>query len=251
MIMKVGKLDKIKKPIVIAGFIGFGNVGKITVEYLIDTLEPKEVLEIYSDVMPHMVFAEENSIAELPKIEFFHLKKGKRNFLFITSDFQPSDETKSYKFSEIIFQELLKVKAKEIVTAGGYSVDFEVEPPRVYGVGTDEKILKKFEKFGVTKSPSVRVFGAAGLLVGFSKIHNIPSIALLAETLYLPYYLGLKGAREIIKVLKKAYNFRISLKNLEKEIKEYQEMLARREEEEEIRKFMETIETKKKLRYFR
>lgn len=251
MLIKVGRTDNVKKPVVIAGFIGFGNVGKIVLEYLIDSLEPKRILEIYSDVMPHIVFVDEDSLAELPKIEFFHLKKGKRNFVFITSDFQPSDEMKSYRFSEMIFQEVLKMKAKEVVTVGGYSTDVERDTPKVYGVGTDEKMLKRFERYGVTKSPGIRVIGAAGLLLGFSRIYNIPSISLLAETFYLPYYLGLRGAREIIKVLKKVYNFKMSLKNLEKEIEEYQEMLAKRREEEEIRKFMEAIETKKKLGYFR
>ncbi len=250
MLMKKGDISKIKRPVVIAGFIGFGNVGKITVEYLIDTLEPKRILELYSDVMPHMVYAED-SIVDMPKIEFFHLKKGRRNFIILTSDFQPSEESKSYRFSEIIFEELLKTNPREIITTGGYAIDVEKDKPTVYAVGTDEKILKKFEKFGVKRSPSVRVFGAAGLLIGFSGIKGIPAVALLAETLNVPYYLGLKGVKEIINVLNKVYGFKISLEKLEKEIEEYQELIKQQKEEEEIRKFMETIEMKKKLGYFR
>ncbi len=250
MLIKKGDLKRIKNPVVIAGFIGFGNVGKITVEYLIDALEPKKVMEIFTDTMPHMVFSED-SIAELPKIEFYHLKKGKRNFVFVTSDFQPSEESKSYRFSEIIFNELLNVGVKELVTTGGYSVDAENDPPRVYAVGTDERIVKKFTKLGAFPGKEVRVFGAAGLLVGFSKVHGIPSVALLAETLYLPNYLGFKGAREILRILSEAYKLKVDLEDLEKEIEEYQKMVEKAMKEEEMKKFMESISLKKKLGYFR
>ena len=51
----------------------------------------------------------------------------------------------------------------------------------------------------------------------------MPAIALLAETLGHPAYVGVKGARELINTLNKRFNFKINIKNLDKEINEIEE----------------------------
>ncbi|MBR9692072.1 PAC2 family protein, partial [Candidatus Woesearchaeota archaeon] len=63
----------------------------------------------------------------------------------------------------------------------------------------------------------------------------IPAIAFLAETYGHPMYLGVKGAREILKVLNKKIDINIKLEDLDKEIKHLEkEMMKRTEDLSEV-----------------
>lgn len=47
-IKKKGKTPKLTNPLLIEGLPGIGNVGKLAVEHLIDTINAKKFAEIYS-----------------------------------------------------------------------------------------------------------------------------------------------------------------------------------------------------------
>jgi proteasome assembly chaperone (PAC2) family protein len=55
---------------------------------------------------------------------------------------------------------------------------------------------------------------------------------LLAETFGHPMYLGVKGAREILKVLNKKLNLNIDLNELDKEIKELEKEISKQSTED-------------------
>ena len=67
--------------------------------------------------------------------------------------------------------------------------------------------------------------GVSGLLVGLSKKKNIDSIALLAETYNHPMYLGINGAKEILKLINKKFELKLDLKKLDKESKKIDKQL--------------------------
>jgi len=71
----------------------------------------------------------------------------------------------------------------------------------------------------------------SGLLIGLAKRRNIDAISFLAETYGHPAYLGIKGAREIIKVLDKNLKLGLSMKKLDKEIKEIETEIMKRTEQ--------------------
>ncbi len=54
------------------------------------------------------------------------------------------------------------------------------------------------------------------------------AIAFLAETYGHPMYLGIKGAREILKILNKNLNLKINIKKLDQEIKEVETEIVKR-----------------------
>ena len=81
------------------------------------------------------------------------------------------------------------------------------------------------------------IVGVSGLLVGLAKRRNINAIALLAETYSHPLYLGIKGAREVIKILNKKINLGVDLKELDGEIEEIEkEMIKRTKDLEDVSK---------------
>jgi len=51
----VAKIPKLKNPILIEGLPGIGNVGKLAVEHLIDSIGATKFAEIYSKDFPPQV----------------------------------------------------------------------------------------------------------------------------------------------------------------------------------------------------
>ena len=74
-------------------------------------------------------------------------------------------------------------------------------------------------------------------MVGMAEKKKINAISLLAETYGHPMYLGIKGAKEILKVLNKKLNLNIDVNKLDREIKDIEnEILKKSEQLSEVSK---------------
>lgn len=217
------KEKKLKDTILIEGLPGIGNVGKIAIDFIVDNLDAEKVFEIYSDNFPHAVFVNEKNLVELPMISIYHKRAGKNDFLFLAGDIQPIDESSCYEFCHKILDLLQENKVKEVITMGGIGLQRIPENPVVYCTSNTKKITKKYNApnlnnkiYGVVGP----IIGVSGLLVGLSKERKIPAIAMLAETFGHPTYLGIKGARAILKILNDKLDLKLDLKQLNEEIVE-------------------------------
>ena len=232
----IGKKPKLNNPILIEGLPGIGNVGKVAADFLVDELKAKKMYEITSYTFPHSVFVNEDNLVELPRIEIFYKKfDGKRQDLIILcGDVQPIDEVSSYEFSEKMLDMAEQFKSKEVITLGGIGLAEVPKKPKVYCTGNTKKIIQRY-KHGVVNDQLYGVVGpivgVSGLLVGLAKRRNIDAISFLAETYGHPMYLGIKGAMEILKVLDKQLNLNVSMKRLNKEVKDIEaDILGRTEQ---------------------
>lgn len=214
---------KLKNTILIEGLPGIGNVGKIAMDFIVDNLGAKKMFEIHSDNFPHAVFVNEKNLVELPMIDIYHKQVGEYDLLFLAGDIQPIDEPSCYEFCNQILNLLENNDGKEIITMGGIGLQRIPEKPVVYCTANTNKIMKKYKTnnlnnkiYGVVGP----IIGVSGLLVGLSKKKNISSIAMLAETFGHPTYLGIKGARAILKILNQKLELGLELKQLDEEITE-------------------------------
>lgn len=215
----------IKTPIFIEGLPGIGNVGKVVVDYLIEKSDAKLVANFSSPTLPNSVFVTEENLVQMPQISVYHKKEGKQDILFMTGDVQPSEEVSSYKFCEKVIEYIEGLKCKNVITMGGIGLQEEPQKPKVFVTGNDKKFVTSFKKSGA--DPNVYgvvgpIIGVSGLLLGLTH-KKIPAAALLAETFGHPMYLGLKGAREILILLNKAFKLDYSLDDIDDEIKELEE----------------------------
>ena len=222
----VKKMPKLKKPILIEGLPGIGNVGKVAVDFMIDELKAKKIYDIFSYTFPHSVFVNEKNLVSLPQISLYYKQfKDKRNdLLLLSGDIQPIDEVASCEFTEKILDIFEKLNGKEIITLGGIGLAAVPKKPKIYCTGNSKEIIKKY-KNGIKLDDKLYgvvgpIIGISGLLLGMAEKRNIKAISFLAETLGHPLYLGIKGAREIIKVLDKKLELKMDIKKLEKEIDE-------------------------------
>jgi hypothetical protein len=120
-----GKL-KLKNPILVEGLPGVGNVGKIALDYLVDTLKPELLYRIHSSVFPHSVFFNEDGFVELPSVSIYRHKGKTRDILLLTGDVQPTRESASYEFCEKILDFAEEVGCSEVVTLGGIGMPSEI-----------------------------------------------------------------------------------------------------------------------------
>tara|TARA_Y100000310_G_C20668795_1_gene809115 strand:+ start:1857 stop:2651 length:795 start_codon:yes stop_codon:yes gene_type:complete len=235
---KVNQLVKdpiLKDPIFIEGLPGIGNVGKVAVDFLIDKLKAKELYELFSYTLPHSVFINEENLVELPSIKVYYLKLAENDLLLLTGDVQPTDEVSSYDFSEKILDIIESFKCKEIVTLGGIGLAQIPKKPKVYATANNSKIVKKYKKvagfneslYGIVGP----IVGVTGLLVGLAERRKIGAISFLAETYSHPMYLGVKGAREILKILERRFKLGIDLNEIDKEIDQLESDLLKRTKE--------------------
>ncbi|MBU2639208.1 MAG: PAC2 family protein [Nanoarchaeota archaeon] len=245
---KIKKLSnpKLKNPILIEGLPGMGNVGKITVDFMVESLKAEKFMEIKSEVFPNSVFVNEENLVELPKIELYYKNTKKHSLVLLCGDIQPLEEKSCHAFCEKILDIFQELGGTEIVTIGGIGLPSIPEKPRVFVTGNDKKLIKKYrssntnEKIYGVVGP---IIGVSGLLLGLSKERKIPAISFLAETFGHPSYLGLKGAKKVILTLNNLFSIKVDTKGLDREIKEMS--IEEKNISNEIKKFSNKIPFRK------
>ena len=223
MTWKIKQLSniKLKDAIMIEGLPGIGNVGKLAMDFIIDTLDAKKMYEINSVHFPSCVFINEDNIIELPKIEIYHKKLKNKDLFLVSGDAQPMEERACYELCDNLLNLFEKQRGKEIITLGGIGMQNDPKIPRVYCTGTDKKIIEKYSGEGIINNiyGSVGpIIGISGLLLGVAKQKNISGVSYLAETFGHPSHLGIRGAREIIKVLNKKLDLKLNINKIDREI---------------------------------
>ena len=236
MTFEIKILNKVqfKEPVLIEGLPGIGNVGKITLDYLIDSLKAEAFLEVYSNSFPNSVFVNEENLIDLPKITFYFKKIKNKEFIFLAGDVQPVDERGSYEFCHEILRLFKKFNGKKIVTLGGIGLPRVPNSPKVYATANSKSILDEFSDKRINKKIFGTVgpiIGVTGLLVGLAKEYKINAICLLAQTFEHHNYLGIKGARELLKILDDQFKFNLNFNSLDKEIKEIEKEIKTKTQE--------------------
>ncbi|MEM3154962.1 MAG: PAC2 family protein [Candidatus Woesearchaeota archaeon] len=223
---------KLKKPILIEGLPGIGNCGKVAIDFIIQELKAKKLAEFRGDSLPHSVFVNEKNLIEMPTIELYYKKNGTRDFLLLAGDVQPSTEESCYSFCDEVLSIAQEFDCQEIITLGGVALRQEPKNPQVYITGNNKRVVEKYAKGSKTNTKLYGkvgpIIGVSGLLLGLAQRKNIPAVSLLAETLGHPMYLGISGAREILRVLKKKLDVNVDVSLLDREIQEIEEEINRR-----------------------
>lgn len=233
-----GKKPNLRNPILVEGLPGIGNVGKVVVDFMIDELGAKKFAEFNSYTFPHSVFVNEQNLVELPSIEVYYKKfKTKRNdLLILAGDVQPVDEVSCYEFSNKVLELAKELKCKEVITLGGIAMKTIPKKPTVFCTGNCKDTINKYKRgvdninnqlYGVVGP----IIGVSGVLLGLAAKRDIKAISLLAETYGHPMYLGVKGAKEILKILNKKLSLKVNVAALDSEIKELEQEMGKRAQE--------------------
>lgn len=235
-IKKIKKTPILTNPILIEGLPGIGNVGKLAVEHLIDTIKAKKFAEIYSKDFPPQVFINPDGTVELVKNEFYYWKAKKENqrdLLLLTGDYQGLSSRGQYELVERILDTCEEVGVKELFTLGGYGLGHEISKPKVLCATTHKDLVKEMKKHGAVfkkNEPGGGIVGASGLLLGLGKLRDFKGTCFMGET---PGYLvDPKSAKEVLKILMSITQIEVDLSALETKAKEI-ELIAQQLKEME------------------
>jgi uncharacterized protein len=240
VIPKAKTLPKLNNPIFIEGLPGIGNVGKIAVDFLIEEFGARKIYSFFSHKFPHSVFVGEDNLVEMPKLDLYVKKFNsggkKRDLLLLTGDIQPIDEESCFTFCEEILKIVKQFKCSEVITTGGIGLQVMPEHPRVFCTGNDEQLLKQYIKSSIPIQKKIfgvvgPIVGVSGILLGLGKKRGVKGVSLLAETFGHPMYLGIKGAKELLKVLEKKFSLGIDIHRMSKEIIEVEKELMKKTKE--------------------
>ncbi len=234
-------LPRYASPVLVSGLPGIGNVGKIAIDFIIESLHAEKIMTFTSPSMPTSVFITEENLLELPSIELYaatlnaRLRKngaGKRksaapDLLLLTGDVQPAESVLCHDFCQAVLGVAKKLGVAQIVTTGGIGLPQVKGQPRLYCTGTSRGSIKRFVKGSTVRTDlygSVGpIVGVSGMLVAMGPNYRIPSMCLLAETVGHPMYLGIRGAKEIIRFLSARFAFDVDLKELNAEIRQLEQ----------------------------
>jgi uncharacterized protein len=215
---------KLKRAILVEGLPGIGNVGKIAVDFIVEELKPEPICEFYSPTLPHSVFVNRQNLVELPRLTLSLLqRKGKPSLLFLTGDLQPTEEVPSYEFCEQLLDVAQGFNVASIITLGGIGLAQLPKEFRIYITGNSKEAVKLYQ------TPETRpqlsgivgpIVGVTGLLLGLAGRRDIPAVAYLSESFAHPLHVGIKEARNLLKLLKKVLKLELNLKEFDEGIKD-------------------------------
>jgi len=221
---------KFRKPILVEGLPGIGNVGRVAAGYLVSELKMKKFAELYSQHFLPLVLLQEDAVANLLKCEFYYHRAKNRDILVLAGDTQSISPDGHYEITETILDFAEKLGVKDLITLGGFAEGRETENPRVIGAVSDKKLLKKYAKFGIDFGKEHQIgtiVGASGLLLGLGKLRNMDSLCLMGETFGLPLMTDPKAADAILHVLVDILKIDVDLTKLENTIKDMESRIKK------------------------
>ena len=235
--MEVKLWKKPKNCTIIEGFPGFGLVGTIASEFLIEHLKTEQIGKIIFNDMPAMVAIHENRIVE--PLGIFYNEKYNIVILHAITAATHYEWEMAATISKISSD----LGVKEIISLEGVGSGEDSVETRVFYYTTEEKNAKLFEKVGIGPLKEGIIIGVTGAVL--LRVEKVPISCLFAEThSNLP---DSKAAAKVIEALDKYLGMDIGYKPLLDEAAKFEQKLKTI-----LQKSQEAqdISDKKKLSYF-
>ncbi len=225
--MKLVLTKKPKNVTIIEGFPGFGLIGTIATEFLMEHLDTEKIGIVEMDEIPAMIAIHQNKVIEPISI---HYNK-EYNMVLIHAINIGKDL--GWKVADIVGELAKQLSAKEIISLEGVGSPNQ-DSGRVFFYSTEDgKVSKKLSGVAAPLSEGI-IVGVTGALL--ARNVGVPIIALFAEAKSnMP---DSKAAAEIIKVLDAYAGLEVDPKPLLKQAelfeKKLQGILQKSKDAEEI-----------------
>ena len=235
--MEIKLWKKPKNCTIIEGFPGFGLVGTIASEFLLEHLKTEQIGKILFNDMPAMVAIHESKVVE-PLGIFYNEKY---NIVILHAIITANKA--EWDLADTIGKVANELKVKEIISLEGVGSAEESEETRVFYYTNNSKNVKLFEKAGIGPLKEGIIIGVTGAML--LRVEKVPISCLFVEThSNLP---DSKAAAKIVEALDKYLGMDIDYKPLLEQAEAFEKklkaMLQKSQEAQEISE-------KKKLSYF-
>ena len=206
--MKIVLKKTPKNPIIIEGFPGFGLIGTITTEFLLEHLKAELIGEFEFEELSPVIAIHKSKIVNPMAVWYVP----KRNMVILHTILN----VKGYEWE--IAKEILtmakKMEAKEIISLEGVATDDPGGEGKVYYYGD-----KKMESYGAQPVKESIIMGVtASLMLRYKKINCL----FAASHSQLP---DSKAAASLIEILDKYLNLKVDTGPLLKQAEEFEEKI--------------------------
>ncbi|MCL4365576.1 MAG: PAC2 family protein [Candidatus Marsarchaeota archaeon] len=207
---------KFKNPIMVVGLPGIGSVGSLVGEYLKNELGAKKFGSLYSSHFMHNTVMLKSGYARLISNRFYYKNTKAGQIILLLGDTQSGTSEGQYEINEKIVRFFKFLGGQTVYTIGGYSAaGHYVNAPRVFGIASDKATKTALSKRGVIfGATNGAIWGSAGLIVSFAKMHKLHAACIMGETAALE--IDANAARSVLSVLKDILNVKINLENIDK-----------------------------------
>lgn len=212
--MNIVLKKKPKNPIIIHGFPGFGLVGTIASEFLLEHLKVEQIGKITIEEIPPMVAVHENKM-----VDPFGIFYDKEHNIVIVHAIAATQGFE-WKLAEFIMELADKLEATEIISLEGLAGQ-NPEEFKTYFYSTDKKKLERIKKAGLETLKEGIIIGVTGAIL--IKCEKCPLTCILSEThSNLP---DSKAAAKIIEALDKYLGLKVDYKPLLKQAETFEQKL--------------------------
>lgn len=201
------KLELWKKPkkgaVIIEGFAGFGLVGTIASEYLIDHLDAEQIGKLASEKIPAIIAIHEGEVVE-PYAIFYDEK---HNIIILRAI--GSVAGLEWDIAESTLSLAKEIGAKEIISIEGVGgAQEKIQTPKVFYYSGNPQRQKSFEKMGLKQMKE-------GIIVGVtaSLLSKLKEASFLFAESYSDFPDSKAGAK-IVEVLDKYLGLKVDYKPL-------------------------------------
>jgi uncharacterized protein len=198
--MKIDLKITPKNPIIIEGFPGFGLIGTITTEFLIEQLKAELIGTIKANDLPAMIAIHEGKVVQ--PLGIYYDKKTNIMIVHIITNVQGME----WELSDAIVDMAKQLKAKEIICLEGVASPGEKEGVSTFYYTTNKASKVILEKNKIPPLKEGIILGVTGSLLLEADNYPLTSIFVEAHSA-LP---DSKAAAEIIKVLDKLLGMNIN-----------------------------------------
>ena len=213
--MQIKLSKKPKNCRLIEGFPGFGLVGTIASEFLLEHLKFEQIGKIIFDDMPATVAIHEGKIVE--PLGVFYNKKYNLVLLHAIT----TSSGLEWKLSDIVMDLSKQLGIKEIISLEGVGSSEESTTSRVFYYSNNEKNKNKFKKIKVEPLKEGIIIGVTGAVL--LRAEKVPVSCVFAEThTNLP---DSKAAAKVVEVLDKYLGLKVDYKPLLQQAEKFEEKL--------------------------
>jgi predicted ATP-grasp superfamily ATP-dependent carboligase len=211
------KKVELEKPILLAGWPGMGNVAIGAMDYLRQKTNAQFFAEINTNkyLMAESILVS-NGLAQMPRPlrnYFYYIEKPA--IIFFESEVQLSAEP-GVQLLQAIVQFCKEMNVSRIYTGAAFSLPVSHrDPSEVFGVGSNEEVVKNCQTYGVKPMQEGQISGLNGLLIGHAKEAGIDALCLLATMpVYAVNFPNPKASKALIEVVMKMTGINVDLKDL-------------------------------------
>ncbi len=214
--MKIILKEKPKNPIIIEGFPGFGLVGTIASEFLIEHLKVKQIGKIWVDELPAMVAIHQGIVVD--PIGIFYNKEYNIVIIHGVTGINKIE----WKLSNAIIDIAKEMKAKEIISLEGIGSTKPTDETKTFCYSSNTKNADKLRDAGCATLKEGIIMGTTGLLM-LKAEKDLAVSTIFAEThSQLP---DSKAAAKVIEILDRYLELDVDYKPLLKQAEKFEEKL--------------------------